>query len=177
MFQPLKILDLFSGLGGATSAFISAGHSVIRIDINRFKCSTIQADCRFLPLKKSYFDLIWASPPCTEFSKTLMPWFPTQPTPSLELVCAALSIINEFQPKFWVIENVKGSIPFISQILGQPKFISLPYVLWGYFPTLSGLHFSRSMRIKIRTSGSIYRSVVHPKLSKALCSSIEQYLF
>jgi hypothetical protein len=95
----------------------------------------------------------------------------------MELVCAAKRIIDEFQPKFWVIENTKGSIPFIGKILGAPTFISLPYVLWGNFPSLGSLHFPRSMRIKQRTSGPKYRSTVHKNLSSALCRSMEQYLF
>jgi len=173
----LKVLDLFSGMGGASQSFVQLNHKVIRMDICPGEPVDILADIRFLPIKKSYFDLIWASPPCTEFTRSALPWFRNAPTPSMELVCAAKKIIDDFNPKFWVIENVKGSIPFISKILGAPTWISLPYVLWGNFPPLFDLHFSRSKRIKSRTSGSKYRSRVHKKLSDAMCSSMEQWIF
>ena len=38
------------------------------------------------------------------------------------------------QPKYWVVENVVGSIRYLTEIFGEPRQIIGPYVLWGNFP-------------------------------------------
>ena len=43
-------------------------------------------------------------------------------------------LIKLLKPKFWVVENVVGSIPFISNYFGEPTQKIGPQVLWGNFP-------------------------------------------
>ena len=45
------ILDLCSGLGGASQAFVDANDEVVRIDIDRGFKPTIQADVQYLPIR------------------------------------------------------------------------------------------------------------------------------
>ena len=47
-----------------------------------------------------------------------------------------LRIIEIVKPKYWVIENVVGSIRYFEEYLGEPRQIIGPYVLWGNFPIL-----------------------------------------
>lgn len=92
MKNKLKILDLCSGLGGFSEAFLKRGHQVIRIDIDKrfkdvphtiigdvFKIASIQPAeyIRGFGLKKGTklkdiiyndVDVILASPPCQAFS-------------------------------------------------------------------------------------------------------------
>ena len=78
----MKVLDLFSGLGGASEAFLKAGHEVLRIENNPLlgEIPNTETMCVF-ELRdflvenhaiqngdKKQIDLIWASPPCDEFS-------------------------------------------------------------------------------------------------------------
>ena len=43
-------------------------------------------------------------------------------------------IIDYIQPSYWSIENVRGSIKYLTPILGEPHLIVGPYVYWGNFP-------------------------------------------
>jgi site-specific DNA-cytosine methylase len=139
----MKMLDLFSGLGGASQAFEAAGWEVVTVDINPEFNPTICRNIEDLWLTDEFkswqvgeFDLIWASPPCVEFYKVNAPWFEEYGrTPSLDLVECAKAIINILQPKHWVIENTKSGMPWIKKILGQPRQnISGVYYLWGDYP-------------------------------------------
>ena len=76
MQRKLVVLDLFSGLGGWSKAFKDRGHKVITIDNNPKFNPTICKDIMKLKRKDfdGYnFDILLASPPCTEFSKSNMP--------------------------------------------------------------------------------------------------------
>jgi len=138
-----RMLDLFSGLKGASQAFINAGWEVITVDNNPELEPTICCDIEDLWMSKEwqawskgYFDIIWASPPCVEFYKVGAPWFDEYKTePSLELVKCAKEIINLLEPKFWIIENTKSGLPHISKVLGTPRQnINGVYYLWGEYP-------------------------------------------
>lgn len=52
----------------------------------------------------------------------------------MALVKAALRIIAAAKPRFWVIENVRGAIPWLKPILGPPVQSHGPFFLWGVFP-------------------------------------------
>ena len=144
-------LDLFAGLGGASEAFINDSNwSVLRIDNNPLLQSVpnmIIDDIMTMnvtPWVAGAIDVVWASAPCTEFSLGFnSPRSIASRTnslenykPNMDLVCRAKEIIDIVQPKYWIIENVIGSIRYISEILGEPRQIIGPYVLWGNFPEL-----------------------------------------
>ena len=61
-----------------------------------------------------------------------MPWTRARDPspPDLSLVEAAVRVIAEIKPRWWVIENVRGAIPF----LGRPVKKIGAYCLWGDFP-------------------------------------------
>jgi len=69
----VRILDLFSGLGGWSVPFIERGHEVVTADINpRFGC-TFTGDFLDIEHRRELmgagpYDLILASPPCEAFS-------------------------------------------------------------------------------------------------------------
>lgn len=149
-------LDLFSGLGGASEAFVQDldNWTVLRIDNNPLLGGVPFTVIDDIPriannifgpqnvLKK--IDVIWASPPCREFSNGY-----SSPKsihvrehgldsykPDMSLLIASLEIIEIVKPKYWVIENVVGSIRYFREFLGEPRQIIGPYVLWGNFPMI-----------------------------------------
>jgi hypothetical protein len=129
----MRMLDLFCGLGGASAAFRDVGWEVIGVDIEpKFKPEVV-ADLTTWHWDGGPVDLVWASPPCVEFSRKSMPcWYPDDPEPSMELVEAARRIIREVKPTWWVIENVRGAVPYI----GEPRQRAGAFMLWGNFPDL-----------------------------------------
>jgi hypothetical protein len=153
-------VDLFAGLCGASEPFVEAGWEVVRVELDlsllaRARCPAgphvhhVVADARTwswsrwsdtIPrLRGRRPTVIWASPPCTEFSREDMPWCRTGVTPSLELALAADRIIRDAKPRFWVIENVKGATKHLDPLFGRWKAHLGPVFLWGEFPTLPKL--------------------------------------
>ena len=110
MTTPLKTLELFAGTQSFSKGVkrLSDAHEAITLDmLPLFRptiCSNILSwDYRTYP--SGYFDIIWASPPCTEYSKAK-----TRGERDLaladSLVRRAFEIIDYFKPKVWIVENV-----------------------------------------------------------------------
>jgi len=194
-------LDLFSGLGGASEAFAQdlGNWTVLRIDNNPLLGGvpmTVIDDIKLLahdlnpagmfPRTLEKIDVIWASPPCREFSNGY-----SSPKsihvrehglesykPDMSLLTTALDIIDYVKPKYWIIENVVGSIRYFRDLLGEPRQIIGPYVLWGNFPLLDidknklkdkakkDVHSSNLLR-------SNYKAKVDFEISRSLKESIE----
>ena len=132
----MRMLDLFSGLGGASEAFVQhPDWTVIRIDneplLETVPHTTIMDVEDFNPLIVEDIDLVWASPPCREFSSARCP--PIE-NPDMRLVQRTIEIIDAVKPGAWILENVKGAIKHFEPILGPPRIILGPYCLWGNFP-------------------------------------------
>jgi len=138
-----RMLDLFSGLKGASAAFIQDPEwEVITVDNNPELEPDICCDVEDLWLHPDfqkwhagYFDLIWASPPCIEFYKVLAPFHPEfyGNPPSMALVETSKAIIDLLKPKWWVIENTKSGSKFIKKILGNYRQVLGPFYLWGNY--------------------------------------------
>ncbi len=162
-------LDLFCGTGGATAAFRgSPDWQVIGVDNDARRAADVVADVRgWRPSGADRVDFIWASPPCQEFST--MPPGRASRRPSLELVFATMSLVRDLRPKFWIMENVVGAIPF----LGAPLQKIGPFCLWGYFPRIEApldVVEHRKMTRERRTA--VARAAIPYSLSAAVYESI-----
>ncbi len=166
--RPGLVVDLFAGSGGATAAFRSAGWDVVAVDLDRGRRPGVVADIRRLPLAAERpVTLLWASPPCTEFSDAN----PNRPArPSLELVVATLEAVRTLLPRYWVLENVRGAIPF----LGVPVQKIGPWCLWGYFPPLRVTWPMQTYR-KGGSWTAAARAAIPGELSRALLEAVELY--
>lgn len=149
-----NMLDLFSGLGGASEAQVQSPEwTVLRVENEPMLSGvpfTIMEDVRELTMKQissagidpENIDLLWASPPCLEFSRGFAAPGPKAERegidfePDLSLVKAALHWVGEINPKWWCIENVIGSIPHFEKLGLEPQQILGPFVLYGRFPWL-----------------------------------------
>lgn len=147
----MKIVDLFSGLGGFSQAFVERGHDVITLDLDpRFK-PTIVADIREIRYPSlslnGDIDVVLASPPCKAFSVASIPHHWKDHKPGLKvaeavgIVANALRLIAEIQPTYWVLENPCG---MLKRMIGDPKETiylcsygtkwKKPTDLWGRYP-------------------------------------------
>lgn len=131
------MLDLFSGTGGASAAFREAGWFVVTFDndaVHRPHVCVDLATYDFRKWREARPDFVWASPPCTEFSRERMPWCRTGRAPSLDLVTAAARAVEVLAPRYWVVENVRGAVPYLDLIFGRFKARCGPFFLWGSIP-------------------------------------------
>ena len=133
-----RALDLFSGTGCVRRTLREAGYEVISLDIDP-KCSA-DIVCDILEwdfvssFPTGYFDIITASPPCTEFSRAKSVGI-RDLQGAIRVVERTLDIIEYFQPGVWWLENPRygflstqvcmDGIPFTDHDYCQ-------YTDWGY---------------------------------------------
>jgi hypothetical protein len=182
-------LDLCSGLGGASQSALDRGWKVIRVDIDpRFK-PDIVADVRALPLKPFHVDVLWASPPCTEFTKTGLPtswakyryegWLPTPESikRSIELVQACRSCAERFGAD-WVIENVGGSRKFLTPVLGPVRARTSGHIFWSNMPLMIPTGLSGRKWLLSPTKDPRDRAAARAKIpyeiGEAICAAVER---
>jgi hypothetical protein len=137
----MKLLDLCCGLGGWSIGFYRAGFDCTGVDILDigYPYRLVKIDLKdYHPT--GHFDVVADSPPCTEFSDMTRLAVsrgqrgPADPNKGMELVRESLRIIREVNPRFWILENVRGSLKYIEPVLGPPKIIIKPWYLWGKLP-------------------------------------------
>jgi site-specific DNA-cytosine methylase len=114
-----KLLELFSGTGSIGKVF-QRDYEVISLDYKKHFKPTICIDLLvwdYTIYPEGYFDVIWASPDCTSWSKAsggkhrvksdMSPKTETAVIGEL-LILKTIEIINYFKPKYWFIENPQG---------------------------------------------------------------------
>jgi len=182
-----RMLDLCSGLGGASEAFFQSDEwDVIRIE-NRPLLEHVpgtiigtiyDTTAQWVRSGHPRVDLIWASPPCRDFSQAYSAPGPKAAregrdfTPDLGLVLEAKRIIDTIEPSHWVIENVMGSIPHLKPILGPPRMIVGPFVLWGNFPLLDLQGFTHDKYAKDPHSSDPLRANIKAKIPLDISSAL-----
>lgn len=175
----LTVVDLFCGLGGFSQAFRDRGHRVIGVDI--VPPADVLADVKALPFNgKLKPDVVLGSPPCLEFTRTVFPWLKDKANPEagMSLVRAMTAAVESLEPKWWVMENVRGSIPFIGSEYGRPIMSYHGRFLWGQFPL--ALMAQRKETPKKWTKQSLSstryreRAKIPYEISLRLCEAMER---
>jgi len=194
----MKVLDLCSGLGGFSEAFVAAGHEVLRIENNPLLAEVPHTDIIDLFDVRDLLeenvadngdaflrnvDIILFSPPCYEFSLAFdaprAVWarenagIPYEP--SMDLLECGMEIIELLKPKYWIVENVRGASPFFSQILGRARQINDAYFFWGNFPSFVPAMFPSKAEKDERWNPlrANVRGKIPLEISEALLAAIE----
>lgn len=173
----MLMLDLFAGLGGASAAMRDRGWDVVTVDADPSFGCTVTADLAAWSWDGPRPELVWASPPCLEFSRAHLPWLRGKyPAPSLALVEAAVRIVRECDPVWWVIENVRGAVRWFRPLLGACVCQVGQAFLWGRFPDLGRVRVpAHKERLSSRRRAE--RSAIPYPISLALALACESSLF
>jgi hypothetical protein len=130
----MRLLELFSGTKSVKKAVGHLYEEVISIDIlpqyEPTECVNIlEWDYKKYP--PGYFSAIWASPPCTEYSKAK-----TRGTRNLSLadsiVLRTLEILDYFQPEKWFLENPQTGMLKDREFMWGLPFVDADYCKYGY---------------------------------------------
>lgn len=150
----MRVLDLFSGLGGWSQPFADRGHEIFKIDWDNRFIADLHKDIRDVTVNDIPWkpDIILSSPPCEKFSvMTVGRYWNKDNTPkrgeaqeAVDMVKASLYLIHALNPKFWVMENPVGKLrklrfmqEYPNQIVTYCSFgeaYMKPTDLWGKFP-------------------------------------------
>jgi len=142
-------LELFSGTGSFGKVAKELGYNVLSLDL--LLKADIQIDIMDWDYKKydkNSFDIIWASPPCTEYSRLQDCWINRMRKGKLytkeqqesdmkeadKIVKKTLDIIDYFKPIHYYIENPQGRLKD-REIMKNIPYYTLDYCMycdWGY---------------------------------------------
>ncbi len=127
----MRLLELFSGTGSVGSVATQMGYEVTSVDRDMHAthmCDILDWDYEQYPPK--YFDVLWASPPCSEYSRALT----TRPR-DIEaaniIVQRTLDILEYFEPRFWMIENPQSGLLKDQTIMWGIPFKDIDYCKYG----------------------------------------------
>lgn len=164
------MVDLGSGLKGASAAMRERGWRVLSIDINPSFVPDICVDVREYVYQSERPDLVWASPPCNEFSREYFPWTRTGISPDLSVYNACKRIIAQANPRYWIIENVRGAVPYF----GAYSAVYYPFYLWGFFPPLGRVRLNYRHKDTYPSKAKALRAKIPYSLSLAVALAIER---
>ncbi len=130
------LLELFSGTGSVGRAFRAIGWETTSVDMDPKSGATIITDIGSWDYKAfapGYFDCVWASPPCTHYSRART----TALTPrdlegSDRLVERVLEIIRYHNPATYFIENPQSGLLKSRDVVRGLSFSDTSYCKYGF---------------------------------------------
>ena len=124
----MNILELFSGTKSFSKVAEERGHNVFTIDINSKANPDLVKDIMDLEIKDIPFkpDIIWASPPCTEYSHAKRTGI-RKIEEANKIVIKTKEIIEQLNPKIWFIENPQTGLLKNQPILNKFPEYQLDY--------------------------------------------------
>jgi hypothetical protein len=147
----MKILDLFSCCGGASTGLYNNGkNKVVGVDINDnhiypfefIKANVLELETSFL----EEFDIIWASPPCQQFSIGSKRWLNLGYDMPPNLIPQTRILLNK-STKPYIIENVPNA-PLRKDLILCGEMFGLRVIRHRVFELGNGLTVPQPKHIK-----------------------------
>jgi hypothetical protein len=125
------MLELFAGTGSVGNVAKGLGYDVISLD--RDMGAEIQIDIMkwdYTDLPIGLFDVIWASPPCTEYSRAKSIGI-RDIAGSNKVFKRTIEIIEYFSPKYWIIENPQTGLLKDQEFMKWIPYNDIDYCKYG----------------------------------------------
>ena len=127
----MKLLELFSGTGSVGKVATFSGFDVVSLDRDmnaNIKTDIMDWDYREFP--PQHFDVIWASPPCTEYSRAKTVGV-RKIDESNAIVLKVLEIIQYLDPIFFIIENPQSGLLKDQYFMNDIPYDDVDYCKYG----------------------------------------------
>ncbi|KAK3282054.1 hypothetical protein CYMTET_10182 [Cymbomonas tetramitiformis] len=134
--RPVRILVLFSGTGSVEREFAKCfpSASVVTLDNDpRWQPDHLASMEDWDPTQypPGFFDVIWASPPCTQYSQARTTGGPPDLEGADTSVKCTLNAIEHLKPKHWFLENPEGRCPNALRLRELPQPLFYTYCKYG----------------------------------------------
>ena len=132
----MRLLELFSGTKSIGRSFSVHGFEVVSLDnVAELQpdicCDILEWDYTVFP--PGYFDVIWASPPCTQYSICRSrAKLPRNLDYSDSLVRRALEIIEYQKPRAWFLENPASGLLKTRAVVRDLPCVTVSYCKYGF---------------------------------------------
>ena len=134
--KQLKILELFCGTKSFTKEAEKLGHKCFTIDFNKkfnpdLCIDVMDLDVSMLPLEFQTPDVVWASPPCTEYSHAKRRG-ERKIAYANRIVNKTLWLIQKLNPKVWIMENPQTGLLKNQEFIKSLPYTDTSYCKYGY---------------------------------------------